>query len=145
MLSFQFLIRDGALNCIVTMRSSDVWLGIPYDIFTFTQIQNCYAGELGVTRGFLSLQMGSSHLYDSNSDAAEKLLHEVYSYRQTRSLFSPTMPGLPPNWMNDLLVTGDAQKIPVNADKAWLPYAHVLLSATSAEAREILRAASKSE
>lgn len=37
-LSLQWLIRDDALNCIATMRSSDMWHGIPYDIFSFSMM-----------------------------------------------------------------------------------------------------------
>lgn len=38
-LSLQFLQRQGQLNCITTMRSNDVWLGFPYDVFAFTSLQ----------------------------------------------------------------------------------------------------------
>src|SRR6185295_12266909 len=34
--SIQWLIRDGKIYTIVTMRSSDAGLGLPYDMLTFT-------------------------------------------------------------------------------------------------------------
>jgi thymidylate synthase len=37
-IAVQFLIRDNHLYCIDTMRSSDLWLGWPYDIFNFTML-----------------------------------------------------------------------------------------------------------
>lgn len=81
-LSLQFLIRYEELHCIATMRSSDVWLGLPYDIFNFSciskwiQLYLCndslaFPPELGS----LTINIGSSHLYAKNYEAAEKVLN----------------------------------------------------------------------
>ena len=35
-ISFQFLIRNNKLDMIVNMRSNDIFLGFPYDIFNFS-------------------------------------------------------------------------------------------------------------
>jgi len=37
-ISCQFMIREDLLHCFVTMRSSDVWLGVPYDVFNFSML-----------------------------------------------------------------------------------------------------------
>jgi len=134
-LSLQFLVRDHRLNCIVTMRSSDVWLGIPYDVFTFTQIQNCFAGELGLPRGWLSLRMGSSHLYDRDRDNTKRVLASP----EWDTLRSPALPGFPPAWLEDILVQPDVTRIPVDSKDPWWPYAQVLCRTTSDDARDILR------
>ena len=72
----QFLIRDGLLHCVDTMRSSDVWLGVPYDLFNFSMISMYVAlrlREVGVhvELGTLTLQAGSQHLYERNLKDAE--------------------------------------------------------------------------
>ena len=140
-LSFQYLIREGYLHCLVTMRSNDIWLGTPYDIYTFSQIQNCFAGVLGVPRGFLSLRAGSNHLYESHLVAAEGALREDPG----TTLGSPDLPGLPPAWLEDVLVKRNAASVPASyqspADQLdpWFPYAQVLLSPTSDQARDVLR------
>lgn len=141
-LSLQFLIREGYLHCLATMRSNDIWLGTPYDIFTFSQIQNCFAGALGVPRGFLSLRAGSTHLYESNLVVAENVLRE----EPGTTLGIPDLPGLPPEWLDRVLRLRDARDVPVSYDvpadqlDPWIPYAQVLLSSTSADAAQILRA-----
>lgn len=73
-LSLQFLIRDSRLHCIATMRSSDIWLGLPYDAFNFTMVATwvllCLRqSELfnDLTIGTLTVNMGSSHLYERNA------------------------------------------------------------------------------
>lgn len=74
--SLQFLLRDGEINTVATMRSSDAWLGWPYDVFSFTMITayvalSCYKTlELGQ----LYLTAGSQHLYESNREAAMRCL-----------------------------------------------------------------------
>lgn len=62
-LSWQFLIRDELLHMITTMRSNDVWLGTPYDLFSFTMIQQWLAAQLGVKAGSYAHRVGSFHAY----------------------------------------------------------------------------------
>jgi len=73
-LALQFLVRDGQLNCIGTMRSNDLWLGLPYDVFCFTTLQNFIASELGIPSGFYQHQPGSLHLYQRNWDLGEEAI-----------------------------------------------------------------------
>lgn len=74
-LSLQFLLRydqrlgDDALELIVTMRSQDLFLGVPYDLFMFSQLQASLAYHLGVGVGRYVHQVGSLHLYDRDREA----------------------------------------------------------------------------
>lgn len=63
-LSLQFLIRRGRLDQIVTMRSNDLHLGLPYDMFTFTMVQEFLALRLGIPAGRYFHNAGSLHAYD---------------------------------------------------------------------------------
>jgi len=130
--AFQFLIRDGRLNLIATMRSSDVWLGVPYDIYAFTQLAGCLAGELGVDTGFFQLNIGSSHLYD---DDVAKARHTLDTPALT-GLGSPALPGWPPIILEDILTGSDAVS-PALAP-VWVSYARVLRASTWREARNVL-------
>lgn len=67
----QFLLRDNKLNMIVTMRSNDLWLGVPYDIWCFTCLQQLVAEALNVELGWYQHQAGSMHLYERNLEKAE--------------------------------------------------------------------------
>lgn len=95
-LSLQFLIRGDHLHCIANMRSSDVWLGWPYDVFNFTMVS---AGVLGrvndlvdktVSLGTLTLRAGSQHLYDSNAEQAVAALS--YENQQLEGPVAPFVP-----------------------------------------------------
>jgi thymidylate synthase len=76
-----FNIRDDLLNCHAFMRSSDVWLGIPYDVFNFSMLSHLICAHLhGVnihTRpGQLFLTAASSHLYEQHFEQAKKCLED---------------------------------------------------------------------
>lgn len=74
--AMDFKIRNGKLNMHVFMRSSDAWLGIPYDVFSFSMIAHllcCHLNQFDgehiqviVEPGTLYLTASSSHLYEEN-------------------------------------------------------------------------------
>lgn len=66
-ISLQFLIRNGLLHMTVYMRSNDIWMGFPYDVFNFTCMQIQMAMELEVGIGSYTHIAGSMHLYKRNS------------------------------------------------------------------------------
>jgi thymidylate synthase len=72
-LSLNFIIRDGKLELHVMMRSQDVWLGVPYDLFMFTQIQLSLARQLGVPAGKYVHHATSLHIYRRDLNAAGML------------------------------------------------------------------------
>jgi thymidylate synthase len=61
------------LDMNVVMRSNDVWLGVPYDWFQFTQLQLTLSNVLGVPPGTYTHQSLSTHLYVSNIDDVQHL------------------------------------------------------------------------
>ncbi len=85
--AMSFNIRRNQLNMHVYMRSSDIWLGIPYDVFSFAMVAMMICGKLNdasknqlayhpVQPGKLYLTAMSSHLYDENRDAAREIVRE---------------------------------------------------------------------
>lgn len=89
-LSLQFLIRGGELHCVATMRSSDLWLGHPYDTFNFSAISFAVLLELRnlwdvrVELGRLYLTAGSKHIYETNLEAVGEILSGVKEYPQSK-------------------------------------------------------------
>lgn len=80
-----FHLRFGQINCHVFMRSSDVWLGLPYDIFNFSMISCLVASALNARKdpatacspGTLYLTLCSSHMYEENRWPAESLMEKT--------------------------------------------------------------------
>ncbi len=71
-MSLQLLIRDRRLHMHALMRSNDVIWGMPYDVFSFTSLQECFLHSLqhaGVPvddLGSYHHSVGSLHLYDTH-------------------------------------------------------------------------------
>ncbi len=75
-----FMLRDARMHVHVFMRSSDIWLGVPYDVFNFSMVGHAVCALLNEHRpptdpvcpGTLFLTAASSHLYEPQwSDAAK--------------------------------------------------------------------------
>jgi thymidylate synthase len=73
-LALQFLVRGGDVTAVGTMRSNDLWLGTPYDVFCFSSLQLLVAHALGLGLGPYVHQAGSLHLYHRHHDKARRVL-----------------------------------------------------------------------
>ena len=60
----QFLLRNNKLYLTTYMRSNDLWMGFPYDVFQFMNMQVLMSMELGVELGTYTHIAGSLHLYE---------------------------------------------------------------------------------
>lgn len=74
--TLQFIIRDKKLNLLVNMRSNDVFIGLPHDVFTFTMLQEIVACSVNVDVGIYKHFVGSLHLYEENHKQAKTYLSE---------------------------------------------------------------------
>ena len=68
----QFLIRENKLYMTTYMRSNDIWMGFPYDVFQSTAMQILLSMQLGVELGTYTHIAGSLHMYKRDYDAAKK-------------------------------------------------------------------------
>tara|TARA_Y100000034_G_scaffold94294_1_gene114269 strand:+ start:73 stop:1062 length:990 start_codon:yes stop_codon:yes gene_type:complete len=95
-LTLQFFIREGALHQIVNMRSSDLILGIAYDIPAFTFLQEMMARQLGVELGTYTHISNSLHIYEKHFGMVKNMLQsdEIGQAHMTQIATGP-MPSLP--------------------------------------------------
>lgn len=75
-ISLQFMIREGRLHCIVNMRSQSAAMVLPYDVFSFTFLQECLALDLGVGIGAYHHNAGSMHYYCDEADLVSRMLDD---------------------------------------------------------------------
>jgi thymidylate synthase len=81
-MSLQLFIRDKKLHMHVLMRSNDVVWGLPYDVFSFTCLQEAFLyslQEAGVEvddLGTYNHTAGSLHVYDTHFTMAEEVSKE---------------------------------------------------------------------
>lgn len=146
----QFLIRGGQVHGLWTMRSNDLWLGLPYDAFTFARLTACVAGELNLPVGAVTITAGSSHLYEEHWDAARRCIRE---WEGSGSVKLAPLSGFPPHELDLMVISGRRPRAMATADiltatgeptpfpGAWEQYARVLESSGKAEALAILEEA----
>lgn len=76
-------VSHNLLHCVDTMRSSDAWLGWPYDIFNFSMLSAYVAlmvkakGGPQLELGTLSLVAGSQHVYETNWGEVRKCIEDA--------------------------------------------------------------------
>ena len=83
----RFKIRDNKLQMLAFMRSNDVMLGYPYDVFNFTNIQAILASRLGVGVGEYVHIVDSLHLYERDVDWAKDIVAD-----KTPSIYAEPAP-----------------------------------------------------
>lgn len=76
----QFFIRDKKIYMTTYMRSNDLWMGFPNDVFQFTAIQTYLAMRLGVGLGSYTHIAGSLHLYERDYKTS---LENIKKYANT--------------------------------------------------------------
>lgn len=81
-LALQFLLRDGHLHMVSTMRGNDAVVGLVCDVFAFTFIHEFTAVQLGAKLGGYTHQVSSMHINESDLT------------RVNASLTEPQPPGL---------------------------------------------------
>ncbi len=92
--TLQFMVRDGRLDMVTSMRSNDAYRGLPHDVFSFTMIQEIAARMLGVEPGEYNHFAASLHLYDKDAAAARAFIGEGVQGREGADM--PAMPDSDP-------------------------------------------------
>lgn len=90
-LTLQFLNREGCLIVIGSMRSNDIYRGAISDVFSFTFLHELMAKQLGLKVGPYHHLVGSSHIYESDQLAINKVL----AHRTARSVYAWSFPEMP--------------------------------------------------
>lgn len=104
-LALQFFIRNGKLDLVVNMRSSDLILGIAYDIPAFTLMQEAMSIELGVDMGRYLHNSNSLHVYERHFEMLDKIANEdPTSYKKRKA--NP----LPKSWKSRFELLGLLEK-----------------------------------
>lgn len=71
-----FMYRENKLDLMCYVRSNDLLLGFPYDVFHWTMLQEIFAKELKVELGNYYHIVGSMHIYNSDFEKMNAILKE---------------------------------------------------------------------
>ena len=70
----QFDVTDGRLSCQLYQRSCDMFLGVPFNIASYSLLTHIIARECGLTVGDFVWTGGDCHIYNNHFDAVREQL-----------------------------------------------------------------------
>jgi thymidylate synthase len=69
-LLFQFYVADGKLSCQLYQRSADIFLGVPFNIASYSLLTMMIAQVTGLAPGEFVHTLGDTHLYSNHIEQA---------------------------------------------------------------------------
>lgn len=73
--SFQFVYTSSKLNIIVSQRSADVFVGLPYDMAFFSLLLVLVCKNLNLYPGVVKINIGNAHIYKEHYDCVMTYLN----------------------------------------------------------------------
>lgn len=76
-LLFQFYVADGKLSCKLTQRSADAFLGVPFNIASYSLLTHMLAQQCGLGVGEFIWSGGDCHIYHNHFEQVQAQMLRV--------------------------------------------------------------------
>lgn len=83
------------INCSVFIRSSDVFVGLPYDVMGYALTLDAVAATVGCNPGTLHVTLAHPHYYDPHAEYVKDCIIETDTHDDRSDWFTNVEPSLP--------------------------------------------------
>jgi len=102
-----YVTNDGGLKTILHQRSADLFLGVPFNIASYSLLTHMIAQVTGLTALELIHNIGDVHIYDNHTNAINTQLARVEDQRPFPTLvINPDIKSIDDFKMEDFEITG---------------------------------------
>ena len=102
---FQFYVADGKLSLQLYQRSADIFLGVPFNIASYSLLLHMVAAQTGLEAGEFVHTLGDAHIYSNHiAQVTEQLSREMVELPQL--VLNPDVKSIFDYTMDDIKVEG---------------------------------------
>jgi thymidylate synthase len=89
---FQFYVADGRLSCQMYQRSADMFLGVPFNIASYSLLTRMIADQVGLLPGEFIWVGGDCHIYNNHVEQVrEQLTRDAFPFPSLELAPRPTL------------------------------------------------------
>lgn len=114
---FQFFVADGTLSLYMHQRSCDMFLGVPFNIASYSLLLHMVAQVTGLKPGEFIHSLGDAHIYHNHFDAVKEQLSRTPLQSPTLWL-NPEVNNIDDFTMDDIKLEGYESHPPIKAEMA---------------------------
>ncbi|MEK7613409.1 MAG: thymidylate synthase [Patescibacteria group bacterium] len=114
---FQFFVADGKLSLFMHQRSCDMFLGVPFNIASYSLLLQMVAQVTGLKPGELVHSLGDAHIYNNHFDAVKEQLSRT-PLKPPALWLNPDIKNIDDFKMDDIKLEGYESHPPIKANMA---------------------------
>lgn len=115
---FQFYVANGKLSCQLYQRSADLFLGVPFNIASYSLLTHMLAQICGLQVGEFIWTSGDTHIYSNHVEQAKEMLSRPMINDKAKLWLNPEIMDIDAFTMDDIRLDNYVYHKAIKADVA---------------------------